>query len=755
MLYNLLLRIYNRYRPQEGWLSVWLLLAIAGTLTASVAMAEWVPEGSVVNLTALVGLLVGALLAKGRMRAIPAGLLILGYALASSALYLAGAMPWHILLQRGDMPAVAFARQSLALFLDRMGGWLRAALQGGSSEETIAFAFGLGLLAGLATAYLAWSTYRRHQPLAGLTVLGLALALNSYYSSGDADAWLVAIFVGLATLLAAAIYFADLERSWTRQGTDYSGQIRLELLLAALAVAMGLLAVSFVLPAIRFRAIAHAFHQTAPVQQAEETLQRVFAGVRDPFPEGSGGGGAGGPGILPRAFLLGNAPELSETLVMTATLSGPAGLHWQATSYDIYTGRGWARSEERQESFPAGVDLPHPTFSQQTVLTQTIYWRLDERRTRYTMGRPLRFDQETTTYWRGLDDFVRALGPPAGIRRYTVVSELPTSAAELLRQARLADVPPALLARYTQLPGQLPGRVGELAQEITAGLATPYDQARAIERFLRQYPYSLDVPPPPTTRDPVDFFLFELQSGYCDYYASAMVVLARSVGLPARLDIGYLSQPEDARGVQTIYHINAHSWPEVYFPGYGWVAFEPTASFPTAGQGPATRPGDLDPPAFDQPAPPLPQPDTPPPAGRISAWWSLPPILLILLGWWLFNRWQAQQLALDGVLWAYARLQRAGRGLGQPTPPSQTPAEFQQALLQRLAALPAGPRLARLLAPTRPGIETLVQSFTRRQYSPDKPTPAGQKAARATWRQLRTPLLLARWLRRRQGGDRG
>src|SRR5690606_5521773 len=108
------------------------------------------------------------------------------------------------------------------------------------------------------------------------------------------------------------------------------------------------------------------------------------------------------------------------------------------------------------------------------------------------------------------------------------------------------------------------------AAQITRGTSTPYEAAKAIEAFLRQYPYSLEVPPPPTGRDPVDFFLFELQRGYCDYYASAMVVLARSVGLPARMVIGYHAQPPGEDGVQIVYHINAHSWAEIFLGEYGW-----------------------------------------------------------------------------------------------------------------------------------------------------------------------------------------
>ena len=113
---------------------------------------------------------------------------------------------------------------------------------------------------------------------------------------------------------------------------------------------------------------------------------------------------------------------------------------------------------------------------------------------------------------------------------------------------------------------------------MTAVEPTPYDRARAIEQYLRTFPYTLQLPPPPLDRDVVDYFLFDLQKGYCDYYASAMVVLARAAGLPARLVVGYAPGTFDAqRALYVVTAADAHSWAEVYFPGIGWIEFEPTA----------------------------------------------------------------------------------------------------------------------------------------------------------------------------------
>ena len=137
-------------------------------------------------------------------------------------------------------------------------------------------------------------------------------------------------------------------------------------------------------------------------------------------------------------------------------------------------------------------------------------------------------------------------------------------------------------AVYTQLPETVPGRVGELAREITEGYTGTYAQAKAIEQYLREtYAYAFaesGAGGPPAGRDPVDWFLFESREGTCGQFSSAFVVLARSVGIPARVVSGWaIGQTGET---QTVYLDQAHQWAEVALDEIGWVSFEPTASGP-------------------------------------------------------------------------------------------------------------------------------------------------------------------------------
>ena len=121
-----------------------------------------------------------------------------------------------------------------------------------------------------------------------------------------------------------------------------------------------------------------------------------------------------------------------------------------------------------------------------------------------------------------------------------------------------------------QRPGQ-PDRRGY-------GATNPYDQAIAIQNYLRSnFTYQLDAGPAPDGRDIVDYFLFDSQVGRCDHYASSMAVMLRTLGVPTRIVTGLAPVPFDSEMSGYVYRgRNAHAWVEVYFPGYGWIPFEPT-----------------------------------------------------------------------------------------------------------------------------------------------------------------------------------
>ncbi|MFZ5767218.1 MAG: transglutaminase domain-containing protein, partial [Bacillota bacterium] len=162
--------------------------------------------------------------------------------------------------------------------------------------------------------------------------------------------------------------------------------------------------------------------------------------------------------------------------------------------------------------------------------------------------------------------------------RYHVVSEVP-DVGSLVPHLKAAGTsyPAAVRQVCLEIPASVPGRVRELARQVVSGCRTPYEKAAALERFLRtRYPYAEQGPESPPGRDFVDFFLFGCQKGKCNHFATAMAVMCRSVGVPARVAEGYLPAARVAQDRYVFTTATSHMWVEVYFPGVGWVPFDPT-----------------------------------------------------------------------------------------------------------------------------------------------------------------------------------
>jgi len=167
-------------------------------------------------------------------------------------------------------------------------------------------------------------------------------------------------------------------------------------------------------------------------------------------------------------------------------------------------------------------------------------------------------------------------------RSYTISGFLPIVPPEELREAG-EDDPAWIRAQYLQLPEEFPGRVSILAADIAQDGGNRYDKAFLLQEYLRQFPIDFDIADTPPGRDTVDYFLFDSQRGYFDYHASAMTVMLRTLGIPSRLAVGFVIDEADKNlesGSYSIRDHNSYAWTEVYFPGHGWIAFNPSPDRP-------------------------------------------------------------------------------------------------------------------------------------------------------------------------------
>jgi len=246
--------------------------------------------------------------------------------------------------------------------------------------------------------------------------------------------------------------------------------------------------------------------------------------------------------------------------------------YWRTGAYGGYTGEGW---EQRDETSPVEGSIPVPgqrdtevtyevTLARGATALPTVWQpsQLSRQGVAVTANGAVRADRTV----------------PAGTS-YTGVSYQPPDDPALLRQAG-REYPAAIEERYTQLPADRPERLARFTDELTANASTAYGEARAIEQFLEaDKTYSLNAShDPDSPEDIATQFVFDMDQGYCEYFATSMVAMLRTQDVPARYVVGYSTGEEVSENTYEVRGMNAHAWVEVYFPDVGWVRFDPTPS---------------------------------------------------------------------------------------------------------------------------------------------------------------------------------
>ena len=256
------------------------------------------------------------------------------------------------------------------------------------------------------------------------------------------------------------------------------------------------------------------------------------------------------------------------------TVEADRARYWRTGSFDRYTGDGWVRSGGESAY---GGDLEEPPGE-----TEFLLQRVDaetELEAVPAAWRPVEVSTSIADRTQVTENGGLQLDGSVGAgESYQVVSAVVDPTAQELNDAS-TDYPDAIVERYTQLPSSTPDRVGEQTAELVSAADTPYEAARLIEQWLRtNKEYSLSVERP--DGNIADSFLFEMEAGYCTYYATTMATMLRSQGIPARMAVGYNAGEPVGDDRYAVRGLNSHAWVEVYFPDVGWVSFDPTPPDP-------------------------------------------------------------------------------------------------------------------------------------------------------------------------------
>ncbi len=290
-----------------------------------------------------------------------------------------------------------------------------------------------------------------------------------------------------------------------------------------------------------------------------ETMATSIAGFSDEISIGEHGSTiAGNPEIVLRVEFPDGPPANTDAL------------RWRGRSYDYFDGVRWTRSSGMPPS--GGPTQWYEERWGPEVITQKIYGSPLDVRVLFALHPALDFDAHNgiQPLFDNAGDFIYwGSVPPV----YTAVSPASRPSADELREARRGYTPGDRF--FLQIP-RLDPRIVALADSLTAGYDNRYDRAVAIEEYLHTFGYTRDLPAT-AAETSLEHFLFERREGHCEYFSTAMVMLLRAAGIHARNVNGFLGGQWSPFGEYLVVTQNeAHSWVEVWFPGYGWVPFDPT-----------------------------------------------------------------------------------------------------------------------------------------------------------------------------------
>ena len=578
--------------PRAGWLGLGLLIIMALSVTWSVQGAGWLDEMEFLAPVAVSAVLAGALL--GILR----GTIVL--ALPVGALLGTGIVLWAV---GGEyFAALDPVARLLALRTDFID-WLVVTLRTGYPTQMAPYAIGLGGLM-FATAFsAAYAVYRHHRVLDAILLMGAALVTNLSATLTDLF-WFLLLFVCAALLLWLRASLVDRQDGWQRRRVNEDLGVPAAIMRSGVTFAAASVVLAWVLTSV---AVA------APLTQAWRSFDGVWSGVRDGVegvfgsltnPQSRISGNSFGSGFTIQGQWVSNDDE-----AMVVAASRP--FYLRTATYDIYTGRGWDSTDGVRRNVVPGenlFDVPtseRPIFPDAVVVERiAVEMRQTIGRSLFTAGSPLRIYAPTVV--------IEPNGQPVlgGIEHANALGEGEsyemTVAISTATQAELGaagdDYPAEVRDLYLDTPG-LTDRVAQLARQITANATNNYQRADALARYLQGDPsftYATTAPLPPGGQDLVDFFLFDPDNGkigYCQYYATAMVIMARSLGMPARVAAGFApGERQEGEDTFLVREAQAHAWAEIYFPGYGWEIFEATKTIsarfgrPTGDEATAVRP---------------------------------------------------------------------------------------------------------------------------------------------------------------------
>ncbi|HLI08778.1 MAG TPA: DUF3488 and transglutaminase-like domain-containing protein [Ktedonobacteraceae bacterium] len=566
--------------PVEGWLPLLLLAVAMWSVVSSIIQAQWIGGHTFILFwSAAAGLLAGFVVAK--IHRLPQAILHLAACLVGYwlSVWLTSAIAFH------------------ASWLLLLGG-LRTAIAGGlgsmgSPESGMVFLFYLSFLSFFLSYFGTWLVYRAHLPWLVALVYCSILLVNLNFARHDLIGLMV-VAVGALILLIARVQLAHQLTQWKHEGlhTDQAWLqgITVRYMQVACVLALFTLLFAWLLPGLGQPSQGVTFWN-----QLDNAWTNITSGhfsLQDP--------GAIVQPYQPATNFFGDQLSISGSVDLPTgevlTYTSTAGAQYlEGFTFNHFDGHTWTSTASASQGYPANAPLSNDIVGNTyRSITTNVNILLPPSGTKpYLFGppEPTLFDVGSVVYSDIMPTAWAQQGPLRKGESYQVESFVSSASPDTLATVPLPLSDPGfwqsdpnyatLYVDYLQKPN-LPVNVLRTAQQWTQGAQNTYQALLELQAHLsnqNQFTYSVENPPVPANIDAVSWLL-QTHRGYCTYYATAMVMMARLLGIPARIVNGFSHGTYNAQQKRWIVGgQDAHSWVQAYFPGYGWINFDPTPGY--------------------------------------------------------------------------------------------------------------------------------------------------------------------------------
>lgn len=579
------------------WAAVGLLFILLQTVASRLVATTWTPFLYIVQTITYMGFVIGTALGYSRFTR--------GMVRWFSFLYMLLLLPlqWTLVIDQNASLEEQFLSVGGRLYFATSDFVTRQPV-----NDPLFFVAIMSITFWIISTWAAVALVRNQNYLSAVlpAAIGL-LVIQNYDSTHASRLWFLAFFAFIALLLLGRLQFLQNKVSWRARHIFLSPDNTVDLT-SSMALAAGLvIIVAWTVPASLSSwnsAVKTWQDATRPWREFTQKIDNAVSALE------SQGGGRRGEFFSSELALGRGFPQSDQVMFEVNVPDLPDGekpprYYWRGRTYDHFVNGQWYTTGTVREEYTPAVVNP---FNVATLEQPPARFVFNTGNTNFSLlyspAQPIWISRPGITFALPSDlgkDIIAWHAYPSlrGGETYQVDAMLINPNRQQLDEAGTA-YPEWVTKKYLQLPKTFSPRIQELARAITQDSQTPYQKTVAITSYLREnIKYSKTIEEPPRNKDRLEWILFEYKQGYCVYYASAEILMLRSLGIPARMAVGF-AQGEGDGFTYTVRRFHAHAWPEVYFPNIGWVEFEPTA-----GQRPLDRPlPPRDPSELDNPANP-------------------------------------------------------------------------------------------------------------------------------------------------------